>query len=82
VLIVGSAVGLVISLRATLRDTIPYFPALIFMLITLAIYGAGMYTLRRWNLQATSRGVLIIALLLSPLNFVAAIVLSGPISGR
>jgi hypothetical protein len=77
-LIVGSAVGLVISLRATLTDTIPYFPALIFLLITLAIYGAGMYTLRRWNLQGTSRGVLIIALLLSPLNFVAAIVLSGP----
>jgi hypothetical protein len=77
-LIVGSAVGLVISLRATLSDTIPYFPALIFLLITLAIYGAGMYTLRRWNLQTTSRGMLIIALLLSPLNFVAAIVLSGP----
>jgi hypothetical protein len=77
-LIVGSAVGLVISLRATLSDTIPYFPALIFLLITVAIYGAGMYTLRRWNLQATSRGMLIIALLLSPLNFVAAIVLSGP----
>ncbi|TVS18705.1 MAG: hypothetical protein EA424_10345 [Planctomycetaceae bacterium] len=77
-LIVGSAVGLVISLRATLSDTIPYFPALIFLMITLAIYGAGMYTLRRWNLQATSRGVLIIAMLLTPLNFVAAIVLSGP----
>ncbi|MCH5374092.1 MAG: hypothetical protein JJ992_08955, partial [Planctomycetes bacterium] len=77
-LIVGSAVGLVISLRATLRDTIPYFPALIFLMVTLAIYGAGMYTLQRWNLRSTSRGVLIIALLLTPLNFVAAIVLSGP----
>ncbi len=77
-LIVGSAVGLVISLRATLRDTIPYFPALIFLMVTLAIYGSGMYTLRRWNLQATSRGILTIALLLAPLNFVAAIVLSGP----
>jgi len=77
-LIVGSAVGLVISLRATLSETIPYFPALIFMLITLAIYGAGMYTLRRWNLQATSRGVLTISLLLTPLNFLAAIIMSGP----
>lgn len=77
-LIVGSAVGLVISLRATLSDTIPYFPALIFLMITLAIYGAGMYSLRRWNLQSTSRGVLVIAMLLTPLNFVAAIVLSGP----
>jgi hypothetical protein len=77
-LIVGSAVGLVISLRATLSETIPYFPALIFMGITLAIYGAGMYTLRRWNLRATSRGVLTIALLLTPLNFLAAIIMSGP----
>ena len=77
-LIVGSAVGLVISLRATLTETIPYFPALIFMLITLAIYGAGMYTLRRWNLQATSRGVLTISLLLTPLNFLAAVIMSGP----
>lgn len=77
-LIVGSAVGLVISLRATLSETIPYFPALIFMGITLAIYGAGMYTLRRWNLRATSRGVLTIALLLTPLNFLAAVIMSGP----
>jgi hypothetical protein len=77
-LIVGSAVGLVISLRATLSQAIPYFPALIFMLITLAIYGAGMYTLRRWNLRTTSRGVLTISLLLLPLNFLAAIIMSGP----
>lgn len=75
-LIVGSAVGLVISLRTALSDTIPYFAALLFMLITLAIYGAGMYTLKRWNLKTTSRGVLIIAMLLIPLNFLAAIFLS------
>lgn len=77
-LIVGSAVGLVISLRATLSRAIPYFPALIFMLITLGIYGAGMYTLKRWNLRTTSRGVLTISLLLLPLNFLAAIIMSGP----
>lgn len=77
-LIVGSAVGLVISLRETLDRAIPYFPAMIFMLITLAIYGAGIYTLRRWNLRATSRGVLTIALLLTPLNFLAAIIMPAP----
>ncbi len=77
-LIVGSAVGLVISLRKTLEQTIPYFPALIFMAITLAIYGAGIYTLRRWNLRATSRGVLTISLLLMPLNFLAAIIMPAP----
>ncbi len=77
-LIVGSAVGLVISLRKTLEQAIPYFPALIFMLITMAIYGAGIYTLRRWNLRTTSRGVLTIALLLMPLNFLAAIIMPAP----
>ncbi|MBL7038828.1 MAG: hypothetical protein ISR77_09380 [Pirellulaceae bacterium] len=76
-LIVGSAVGLVISLRATL-SMIPYFTALGLMAITLGIHGAGLYTLRRWDLQATSRGLLIIALLLTPLVFVAAIFSSGP----
>lgn len=77
-LIVGCAVGLVISLRAKLTEAIPYFPAVIFMLITMAIYGAGIYTLRRWNLSTTSRGVLTISLLLMPLNFLAAIIMSGP----
>jgi len=76
VLIVGSAVGLVISLRATLDKMIPYFPALIFMLGTAAIFGAGMYTLRRWRLRSTSRGLLTIAMLLVPLNFLAAVLLS------
>ena len=77
-LIVGSAVGLVISLREKLEHAIPYFPALIFMLITMGIYGAGIYTLRRWSLRATSRGVLTIALLLMPLNFLAAIIMPAP----
>ena len=39
-LIVTSAVGLVISLRATLK-AIPYFPALLFTLFTVAFHGAG-----------------------------------------
>ena len=52
-LIVGSAIGLVISLWETLKESIPYFPALLFMLVTAAIHGAGMYTLHRWNLKST-----------------------------
>ncbi len=75
-LIVVSAIGLVISLWATLKEAIPYLPALIFMLGTAAFEGAGIYTLRRWNLQSISRAVLIITALLIPLNFLAAIALS------
>ncbi|REJ64717.1 MAG: hypothetical protein DWQ31_20740 [Planctomycetota bacterium] len=75
-LIVGSAIGLVVSLWAHLREAIPYFPALIFMLATLAIHGAGLYTLRKWKLRSTSQGLLVIGLLLIPLNFLAGIALS------
>lgn len=76
-LIVGSAAGLVLSLRDQLLEWIPYFPAFLFLLGTAAIHGAGLYTLRRWNLQSTSRGVLTITLLLVPLNFLAAILISN-----
>lgn len=71
-LIVGSAVGLVVSLRSELSRTIPYFPAILFLGITAAIHGAGMYTLHRWRLPSTSRGLLLIAMLLIPLNATAA----------
>ena len=80
-LIVGSAIGLVISLWSTLQKSIPYFPALLFMLATAAIHGAGLYTLRRWKLQSTSRGLLLISTLLIPLNFLAAIALSTTDAG-
>ncbi|MDG1875389.1 MAG: hypothetical protein P8J27_15860 [Mariniblastus sp.] len=76
ILIVLSAVGLVISLREELSDKIPYFSAILFMLMTAAIHVAGIYTLKKWKLRNTSRGTLIIGLLLVPLNFVAACVLS------
>ncbi len=75
-LIVVSSVGLIFSLRATLKS-IPYFPALLFMLFTVAFHGAGMYTLRRWKIQAVSRVVLIIALLLVPLAVSGAVLMSG-----
>jgi hypothetical protein len=77
ILIVLSAVGLVVSLREQLGNTIPYFSSILFLLMTAAIHAAGVYTLRKWNLRNTSRGALAIVLLLIPLNFVAACVLSG-----
>jgi len=81
ILIVGCSIALVISLRReieSLSQQFIYLPALLFMLATAAIHGAGNYTLRRWKLRATSRGVLIIATLLIPINFLAAIIVTGP----
>ena len=66
---VGSSVALVISLWKTLDDSVPYFPFLIFSAITVAIFGAGLYSLSHWKLESTSRGLLTIATLLVPLNF-------------
>jgi hypothetical protein len=43
ILILVSSVGLVVSIQSTYK--LPYFPALIFTLFTVAFHGAGMYTL-------------------------------------
>jgi hypothetical protein len=39
--------------------------------VTAALFGVGMYTERRWKIHMTSRGLLVIATLLVPLNFLA-----------
>jgi hypothetical protein len=70
-LIIGSAIGLVISLRATPLGKLPYFASLIFMLITSVIFSGGMYSLKKWKLRTASRSVLIVTSLLVPLNFLA-----------
>src|SRR5205823_3866722 len=67
-LIVGFSIALVISLWKTL-ERIPYSPFLIFAGITATLFAAGLYTLHHWKLAATSRGLLVIATLLVPLNF-------------
>ncbi len=67
-LIVGCSIALVISLRQTLEE-IPYFPFLIVGALTSALIGAGRYTLSHWKLEATSRGLLLIGMLLVPLSF-------------
>src|SRR5262249_24987621 len=74
--IVGSAIGLVVSLRDALK-AVPYFPAILFLVFTLAFHGAALYTLRRWKLQVVSRVAMLIALLLVPLNFAAAVMLGS-----
>ncbi|MBX3423313.1 MAG: hypothetical protein KF752_17275 [Pirellulaceae bacterium] len=76
-LIVVCSVGLVISLWSTLSSTSRYFPSLVFLLATVAVHGAGQYTLRKWNLRNTSRGILHIGLMLIPLAVLVGILLSS-----
>jgi hypothetical protein len=73
-LFVCSTVALVVSLWDRL-EKIRYFPFFIFVAISSAVFGIGLYAHHRWKLQSTSRGMLIIATLLVPLNFVA---MAGP----
>ncbi len=69
-LIVGCSIALVISLWQTLQEN-PLYQFGIFVAVTAGLFGAGLYTLRHWKLEATSRGLLIIATLLVPLNLLA-----------
>ncbi len=73
-LIVGCSIALVLTLWRSL-EALPYFPFLLATGITAALYGAGQYTLHHWKLAATSRGLLVISLLLTPLNL---LLLAGP----
>lgn len=66
-LIVGCSIALVLTLWRDLRD-LPYSSFLLAAGITAALFGAGQYTLHHWRLATTSRGLLVIALLLAPLN--------------
>jgi hypothetical protein len=73
-LIVGCSVALVLTLWQNLQ-ALPYFPFLLFGVLTAALFGAGQYTLHHWKLASTSRGLLLISLLLVPLNL---LVLADP----
>ena len=72
-LIVGCSIALILSLWQTL-ESIPLFPFLAATTTTAALYGVGRYSLSHWKLESSSRGLLVIATLLVPLNF---LVLAG-----
>jgi hypothetical protein len=76
-LIVGCSIALVATLWQNLQD-LPYFTFLIFSAVTAALFAAGEYTLHHWKLQSTSRGLLLISLLMTPLNL---LVLTNPAHG-
>lgn len=75
-LIIGCSTALVISLWQTISQN-PLFKFLIFTIVTAVIFGIGLYTEHRWKLPTTSRGILTIATLLVPLNFLAIAAVSS-----
>jgi hypothetical protein len=78
-LIVGCSVALVVYLWQTQKE-IRYFPFFVVAGVTAALFGAGVYAERRWKLETTSRGLLIIAALLVPLSFLVLAGLSAGLS--
>jgi hypothetical protein len=75
-LIIGCSTALVVSLWAQI-SRIPVLKFIIFTTVTAALFGIGLYTAHRWKLPTTSRGILTIATLLVPLNFLAIAAVSG-----
>ena len=69
-LIVGCSIALVISFWAQIAAQ-PVLKFVLFNGVTAALFGVGMYTDRRWKIHTTSHGILIIATLMVPLNFLA-----------
>ncbi len=69
-LIVGCSIALVISLWSQIAER-PLLKFVLFNGVTAALFGVGLYTDRRWKIHTTSHGVLVIATLLVPLNFLA-----------
>ena len=75
-LIIGCSTALVVSLWAQISQ-IPVLKFLIFTTVTAVLFGIGLYTEHRWKLRTTSRGILTIATLLVPLNFLAIAAVSA-----
>jgi len=75
-LIIGCSTALVISLWAQI-SRVPVIKFMIFTTVTAALFGIGFYTAHHWKLPTTSRGILTIATLLVPLNFLAIAAVSA-----
>ncbi len=74
-LMVGASVALVISLWEKLA-AVPVLKLFIFVAYSSVVFAAGLFAYRRWKLEATGRGLLVIGTLLVPLNFLAMASLS------
>lgn len=68
-LIISCSVALVISFWSEIADSPLQFA--VFNGVTAALFGLGLYAAKRWKLPTTSQGLLITAILMVPLNFLA-----------
>ena len=71
-LIVFGSIGLVVTLNQQFKDENVYLPSVVFMTIVTLFHILGIYSLKKWNLESSSKVILYIANLLVPLNFLAA----------
>lgn len=69
-LIIGSSLALVVSFWSEIAER-PWLKFFLFNGVTAGLFGLGFYSDRRWRLKNTTAGVLLIASLLVPLNFLA-----------
>jgi hypothetical protein len=69
-LMVGCSIALVIAFWSQL-ESIPALKFLVFVGYSSAVFAAGLFVFHRWKLESTGRGLMLIATLLVPLNFVA-----------
>jgi hypothetical protein len=77
-LIVCCSVALVVSFWSEIAER-PWLKFVLFNGVTAGLFGLGFYSEYRWRLHTSSQGLLIIANLLVPLNFLAiAAFSSGP----
>jgi hypothetical protein len=69
-LIICSSIALVLSFWQQISAR-PLLKFGLFNGVTAALFGLGLYVERRWRLPTTTHGILLIAVLLVPLNFLA-----------
>ena len=69
-LIVFCSAALVVSFWSHIEQT-PVLKFFLFTAVTAVLFGLGLYTEHRWKLPLTSRGVLLIATMLVPLDLLA-----------
>ena len=69
-LIICSSIALVLSFWNDISQR-PLVKFGLFNGVTAALFGVGLYVQRRWRLPTTTHGILLIAVLLVPLNFLA-----------